>query len=107
MGFTEDRLSSGPANSRFIRTLFYLGDGMMLGAVVYFGISQVFFLFSGLERWMIAVLLIFLVIGIPYGWAQLMSARSHSSRSETAQSRLSEEWKETRRWIWVIVVSLP
>lgn len=107
MGFTEGRLSSGPADSRFIRILFYLGDGLMLGAVLYFGISQVFFLFSGLKPWMIAILLIFLVIGILNGWTRLMSARSHSSRSETAQSRLSEEWKETRHWIWVVVVALP
>ena len=104
---TERRLSKGPADSQLVRSLFYLADGMMAGAVLYYGVSNVFFLFSGLELWMIAILLIFLAIATLHGWAWLMGARSHVSRSETAQSRISREWKETRRWNWVAVVALP
>lgn len=104
---TERRLSTGPADSHLVRILFYLADGMMAGAVLYVGVSTVFFLFSGLELWMIAILLIFLAIGALHGWAWLSSARSQARRSDTAHSQITNEWKETRRWSWVAVVALP
>lgn len=104
---TERRLSTGPADSRLVRILFYLADGMMAGAVLYVGVSTVFFLFSGLELWMIAILLVFLAIGALHGWAWLLSVRSQARRSDTAHSQISSEWKETRRWSWVAVVALP
>lgn len=104
---TERRLPKGPADSKLVRSLFYLADGMMAGAVLYFGVSNVFFLFSVLEPWMLAILLILLAVGTLHGWAWLSRARSQASRSETAQSQISNEWKETRRWRWVAVVAVP
>lgn len=107
MASTERRLSTGPTDSRLVRILFYLADGMMAGAMLYFGVSTVFFLFSGLELWMVAILLIFIAIGTLHGWAWLLSARSQARRSDTVHSQISNEWKETRRWRWVAVVALP
>lgn len=104
---TERRRSTGPADSRLVRILFYLADGVMAGAVLYVGISTVFFLFSGLELWMITILLVFVAIGTLHGWAWLSSARSRARRSDSAHSRISNEWKETRRWSLVAVVALP
>lgn len=107
MGSSEGRPAPGPADSRHVRTLLYLGDGTMAGAILYLAVAQVAFLLSGLEPWMVGVVLAFLAIGSVHGWALLRAMRSQSRRSDTAQSRISEEWRAVRRWRWVGAVALP
>lgn len=107
----ERRLSNGPADSRLVRSLFYLADGLIAGAVLSFGVSIGFFAFSGFdgfEIWMlVALLLISTLIGPLLGWALLVSERSGANSSEPTFTRIFTAWKEARRWRWVAVVAVP
>ena len=107
----ERRLSKGPADSRLVRSLFYLADGLIVGAVLYFGVSVGLFALPGLdgfENWMLVALLFILsTIGPLLGWAWLVSERSRTDNSEPASAQISTEWKETRRWGWIAVMAIP
>lgn len=103
----ERWLSNGPADSRLERRLFYLADGLIVGAVLYYGVSLVLFAVSGLDLRMLAIFFILFTVGSLPGWAWLWSAWSRANSSENASSQSSTEWTEIRRWRWVAVLAVP
>lgn len=107
----ERQRSNGSAGSRLVRSLFYLADGLIGGAVLYFGVSIGFFAFAGFdgfEIWMlVALLLAPIVIGPLVGWTYLVTERSEANGSELAFAQIFTEWKGARRWRWVAVVAIP
>lgn len=103
MDSSAERVLTGPAESSRIRTLFYLGEAMMVGSLLTIFITIAFFLVVLLRRASMPELLgigimglVFLVLTIRNGWA--LREATHESR----QPRVYEEWTETRRWRWVI-----
>ena len=107
----ERRVSKGAGDSRLVRSLIYLADGLIVGAVLYFGVSIGFFAFSGFdgfEIWMlVALLFISTLIGPLLGWGLLVSERSRADSSKPAFAKFVTGWKEARRWRWVAVVAIP
>lgn len=103
MDSSAERVSTGPAESSRIRTLFYLGEAMMVGSLLTIFVTIAFFLVVLLRRATMTELLgvgvmglVFLVLTIRNGWA--LREATHESR----QPRVYEEWTETRQWRWVI-----
>jgi len=82
----------------------------MAGALLYFFTSFVFFVvdsftgdgFIGAQFWGFTfVLVVFLAIGLRNALLGILLSR------DAPRSWVYEEWKDTRRWLWVVVVAVP
>lgn len=100
-------VSSGPAESRSVRTVFYLAEGAVAGAIFFFVMYLLSFLLSlfevvtGSSRWFIVLILsILLGIGVRSVWATVLVRQSSSLPT------VYREWTEVRRWPWVTVVAV-
>lgn len=107
---TNASLSAGPADSPVVRTLLYVGDGAMAGAVLYFAVAGAFLgfstvfsgVFSSAELVLLSFLsVVFLAIAGRELLAVVLAGRVHSN------SAVSREWREVRRWAGVAVVAIP
>lgn len=93
--------SYGPANSRLVRTLFYLAEGALWGLVA----SQVLvlaWLAVGAHPWLLGVLAVFLVLAVR--WASLLA--KISKRSGRYAHRDIREWVAVRRWPLVLAAAV-
>lgn len=81
----------GPANSRFVRLLFYpsigIAGGLMLGFVGLFGVPFLSQFSSGLTPWLLLGLVIVAVYFGPILWASV-----RTSRVQRQRFRLAREW---------------
>lgn len=93
-------------DSRAALFLAHLGDGLILGAVPYFGISFILFLFSGFfarivsdHPGLVGILVVFLVVvGSRYTVAAILR--------EGTYGRKIDGWKEKRRLSWVGAIGI-
>lgn len=100
MDSSNASLAIGPAESRLIRILFYIGDGTMIGATLYFMITTALFLifdFSISELWSMGLIVIILVA--VRWWAVIFAKRS-------SPSPVTREWRKTRRWMGISAVAI-
>lgn len=109
MAFVDRSFSSGPADSRVVRLLFYLADGMLFGGVLYVVVAGVFILgetdiagwYPGDEFWGVAFLvLVLLAIAVRNAVLAWLASR------DAPRSRVYDEWRETVQWRWVGVVAV-
>lgn len=109
MESVDSLFSTGPADSLLVRLLFYLGDGAMAGAVLYFVVAAVFFVlstfFSGLTVVEFALVGLLIMFGLAIGTRNLWASLSvgHSQRTPPVY----QEWKTIRQWSGVAVVAIP
>ncbi len=102
---TDSSLAVGPANSPTVGRLFYLGEGLALGGILYFALYLVWLplsdLLDGVGFWVAALALVaFLAIGVRNAAAVLHAGRSGDGR----QPPIYEEWVEIRRWSWLLAI---
>ena len=101
-----------PSQSRRVRGLLYLAEGLMLGAGLTFilltvagatfaTIESELFNLDILVIEVLAVLFVLFVLlrGVALGVVARRSPRYRSPKGE--------DWQETRRWPWVVAVALP
>lgn len=101
-----------PSQSFRVRVLLYLSEGLIIGGGVtlfLFGVVGAFFVdietgsfnpkISTVEAVFLLLLLFFLFRAIGF-----VKASRRSSREDPPEQ---QDWKETRRWIWVIAMALP
>lgn len=96
MASTNRAVSAGPAESRLVRTLFYIGEGAMVGGAGYFATNLAFLAFADPSFVAIIILFFVLVVGRVL---MLISANRKS------QPPIYHEWITVRRWRWVGVVA--
>lgn len=106
MGVVDHFVWAGPADSRGVRLLFYLGDGILLGAILYF-VVVLSSSFGGSEWFVgpaLAIAGFFVVVFLARlfrdVWAGVLAGR------EESRSWVDEEWKATRRWLWLVAVAI-
>lgn len=100
-----------PAISRQVRMIFYAGDGMMGGGLLYALVSLMVFVgfefLAGGDLWIFGfILVVFLAIGLRNGWAIILANRLQLSRSDHPRIVVFREWKETRRWSWLLFIAI-
>ncbi|MFC4552408.1 hypothetical protein [Halorussus sp. GCM10023401] len=87
-------------SARLIRSLFYLGDGMVVGAFLYFALHAVMFIlydFSANEVWLFGLMLA--VVLLSRWWVPILLKRSSASED-------SQQWTEIRSWPVVAGVAI-
>ena len=87
-------------SSRLIRSLFYLGDGMVAGAFLYFALHTVMFVLydsSANELWLFGLMLA--VVLLSRWWVPILLKRSPASED-------SRQWAEIRSWPVVAGVAI-
>ena len=103
-------ISAGPADSQLARILFYLADGIMAGALLYFSVifissiisTAVSDLFSTAELVIFSfIITVGLAIAARNLWAHLSLARTQRTPP------VYEDWKAIRRWTGVALIAIP
>ena len=101
-----------PSQSHRVRTLLYLAEGMIIGA----GLALFLLRFSGaffidIETGsfnpalsVVGVFFLLFILFILLRGIAFVKLGSRYSREDPPEY---QDWKETRRWIWVAVVALP
>ena len=97
MASTNHAVSAGPADSQLVRTLFYIGEGAMLGGVGYYAINLVFLVFA--DPWFVAIIVLWLVFVVGRSVAVISANRA-------SQPPIYHEWIAVRRWRWVGIVGV-
>lgn len=85
-------------STRLIRSLFYLGDGMVAGSFLYFGLHAAMFVlydFSADEAWLFGLILAVLLLS--RWWVPILLKRSSAD---------SRQWAEMRSWPVVASVAI-
>lgn len=109
MASMDFSFSSGPADSRVVRMVFYLADGVLVGGVLYVVVAGVFVLGeTGVPDWNLDaafwgvtfLVLVFLAIGIRNAVLAWLTSR------DAPRSWVYDEWGATRQWPWVVVVAV-
>jgi hypothetical protein len=96
---SADSLESAKS-TRLIRSLFYLGDGLVVGAFLYFALHAIMFVlydFSADEVWLFGLMLA--VIFLSRWWVPILLKRSSASDD-------SRQWPEIRSWPVVAGVAI-
>lgn len=93
--------SYGPANSRLVRILFYLAEGILWGLVAVQVLTLVW-LAVGTDPWLLGTLTVFLLLAVR--WASFFA--TVSERSGRYAHRDFREWVTVRRWPLVFVSSV-
>ena len=97
MASTNRAVSAGPAESRPVRTLFYIGEGAMVSGAGYFATNLAVLVFT--DPSFVAIIVLFFVLVVSRVLV-LVSA------NRTSQPSIYHEWIAIRRWRWVGVVAV-
>lgn len=101
-----------PSQSRRVRGLLYLAEGLMLGA----GLTFILLIVAGatfatagqgIFNREIAVIEVLAVLFFLFVLVRGVALGVVARRSPRYRSPEGEDWQETRRWSWVVAVTLP
>ena len=98
MGDAARQIEGGPAESRLVRRVLYLGEGLLLGVVLYAGI--LFAITTVRDQSFLAVVIISVIIALPKLF--LLLARPEDWHRPPHR----QEWADVRRWRWVFLLGL-
>ena len=82
-----------------------MGGGILFALVSVVAFLSAEFL-TGTEMWLAGFLLIVLLaIALRNGWAIVLANRYQLARSDHPRLVVYREWKETRRWSWILLIA--